>query len=268
MPEIRINGWPLCYADVGGGAETILMSHCYLLDHRCFEAQIEFLSASCRVIAYDQRGHGNSGKPQRGYALDALCSDAVSLIESLGGDPVHWVGLSTGGFVGLHVALQRPDLLRSLVLIDTSADKVGWRGHGRYQIFFSALRRQGFGPLMSPLMKALFGHGFLSDPGRAAEREMWRERIIANDRGAIIEFGKGIARRTDLRGRLKEIRVPTLVVVGEHDASTPLSHARRLAAGIPDTRLAIIAGAGHVCTIEQPQAVSRALGEFLLRRFP
>lgn len=263
METIRVNGIELAYCERGTGSETIVFSHSYLVDHRHFEAQIEALSKRYRVIAYDHRDHGESGRVERSYNLDDLVADAAALIGSLDAAPCHFVGLSTGGFVGLRLALRSPTLLRSLVLMATSAEREPTFNRLKYEAMFGALRAFGFGPLMGSVMGLMFSPATRADPSRRDEMNLWRERMRANDREALIRFGRAIFARTDLTADLHQIRTPTLVITGADDRPQPPARGERIASGIPGARLAVIPNAGHLSTIDAPDAVTEVLARFL-----
>jgi pimeloyl-ACP methyl ester carboxylesterase len=263
MPELVVNGVRLHYVEQGSGPETVVFSHSYLVDHRHFEPQIAAASARYRVVAYDHRGHGQSEKPTVGYEMENLYADGVAFLEAMECVPCHWVGLSTGGFVGLRIAIRRPELLRSLVLMDTSADREPRANRIRLTLMLSALRLFGFKPVIGSAMAAMFAPKFLRDPDRRVERDMWKRRMMANDKGSIIRFGRGIVARTSVYEQLGRIQAPTLMVAGEQDAAIPPSKARRIAEGIPGARLEIIPDGGHLCTIEEPEAVNTVLSSFL-----
>lgn len=261
--RLNINGVSLAYTEAGSGPETVVMSHSYLVDHRQFEAQIDALKDQYRVLAFDHRGHGSSEKPETGYDMESLYADAVDFIEKTDAAPCHYIGLSTGGFIGLRLGLRRPELLKSLVLMDTSADAEPTLNRAKYEAMFAALLSVGFGPLIGATMSIMFGPTFLNDRARRDEVERWRERILANDRRALVRFGHGIFSREPMIDRLAGIKVPTLVLVGENDSATPIMRAERIAAGIPGARFSLVPAAGHLSTIENPGFVNSALLSFL-----
>ena len=121
MPKLAVNGVELDYIDVGEGAETILFSHGFLMSKDLFAPQIAALKDRYRCVAYDHRGQAQSEVTASGYDMDTVAEDAAALIEALEIGPCHIVGLSMGGFVGMRLGARRPDLVRSLVLLDTSA---------------------------------------------------------------------------------------------------------------------------------------------------
>jgi len=263
MPEIQVNGTTLHYRDEGEGGEVVVFAHSYLMDHRHFDPQIKALSAHYRVIAYDHRGHGQSDKTSKDNSMETIYEDGVGLLDALGIESCHWVGLSTGGFVGMRIAIRRPKRLRSLVLMDTSADPEPTLGRLKYTGMFALVRVAGFGPVLGTAMQALFGKTFMSDDRYKSEREEWRERLAANDARAVIRFGLGIFARESVLDAFPGISTRTLVIVGEEDEATPLSKAKRMAEAIPGARLEVIPKAGHICTLSDPARVNTLLEEFL-----
>src|SRR5438552_10053419 len=121
MLKIRVNGAEIHYESRGAG-ETILFLHGLLWGGWMFEPQMRALETTARCVAIDFRGQGGSEVTAGGYDMETLFADVVALIEALVLAPAHLVGLSMGGFVGMRIAARRPDLVRSLALLETSAD--------------------------------------------------------------------------------------------------------------------------------------------------
>jgi len=263
MPTLRANHIDLHYTEHGSGPQTVVLSHSYVADHTHFSPQIEALSKRYRVLAFDHRDHGRSGRATDRYTLQTLVDDAIAVIEQTGAGPCHWMGLSTGGFVGMRIALQRPELLRSLVLMDTSAEAEPRLARVRYEGMLLALRLVGVRPLMDQTMKLMFGATSLADPDKAPLLAHWRDRMAANDPHALIRFGKAIFSRGSVLDQLARVTVPTLVMVGTEDKATTPDKARRIAEGIPGARLEVIPGAGHLSTLEQPDRINGLLQGFL-----
>jgi len=263
MRTLRANDVELAYLERGDGGETVVLAHSYLVDHRQYELQIERLAERYRVIAYDHRDHGRSGRVTQRYGIYDLVADAEALIEGTGAAPCHFVGLSAGGFVGLRIALRSPHLLRSLVALDTSAELEPALKRFKYESMFQVLRLLGFRPLIGTVMSLMFGPDTLRNPERREEMALWAERMSSNDRAALIRFGRAIFARDSLVERLARIDLPTMVVVGEHDGPQPPARARVIAEGIPGARLEIVPRAGHLSTIDNPERVTELLLEFL-----
>jgi 3-oxoadipate enol-lactonase len=263
MGEVEVNGVRLFYREAGRGPHTVVLSHSFLTDHRQFDAQIEALSDTYRVIAYDHRDHGRSARATAPYDLAALVDDAEGLLDALSASPCQFVGLSTGGFVGMRLALRAPERFRSLTLMDTSAAPEAWQQRVKYQALFGILAVAGVRPVLRSGMAAMFSSSFLRDPARRDEVALWRQRIADNDPRGIIRFGNAIFGRGDIENRLSQVKVPTLVVVGERDRPCPPARARAIATAIPQATLTVIPDAGHLSTIEQPDRVNDVLVPFL-----
>lgn len=265
MPTIRVNGVELYYEDTGAGsgAETIVFSHGLLWSGRMFDAQVAALKDSYRCVTYDHRGQGRTPVTRDGYDMETLALDAAALIEALGIAPCHFAGLSMGGFVGMRLAARRPELLRSLILMETSADAEPAENIPRYRMLARVARWIGLRPVAPRVMPIMFGKTFMNDPRRAGERAEWQRRMAANNRTGIVRALDGVITRKGVSDEIASIRLPTLVLAGEEDVATPPQQARRIAERIPGARLVPIPAAGHTSSVEQPATVNAALFGFL-----
>lgn len=262
MPTAHRDGIDLHYVDVGSGDETIVFSHSYLLDHRHFQPQIDALSTRYRVIAFDHRDHGRSGLATGPYTLDDIVADAVAVLDHASVGACHWVGLSTGGFVGMRLALRHRARLSSLVLMDTSAEPEPRWNRVKYEGMFLALRVFGVRPLVGEVQRLMFSSATRRNPDLAPVLDLWTEHLNSVDPAALIRFGRAIFERASVVEALRGVELPTLVVVGADDRATPPAKARTIAQTIRGARLEVIADAGHISTQEQPAAVLQALDRF------
>jgi len=121
MASINVNGLEVYYTEQGSGDETMVFGHGLLMDTSMWDAVAPQFANQYRVICFDFRGQGKTADPGQGYDIDTLVKDVSAFIQAISTKPVHYVGLSMGGMVGLPMAARHPDLLRSLVLLDTSA---------------------------------------------------------------------------------------------------------------------------------------------------
>jgi pimeloyl-ACP methyl ester carboxylesterase len=263
MPHINIDGTKLHFEEQGRGAETVVFAHGLLWSGRMFAWQVQALRENYRCITFDFRGQGSSEVTADGYDIDRLTEDAAKLIEALGGSPCHFVGLSMGGFVGMRLAIRQPDLLRSLTLLNTSADPEPKGKVARYRRLALVARWFGLGFVVNRAMPIMFGAAFLSDPRRAAVRKKWRAELLANHRVGVTRAIHGVVTRQGVYDQLDQITVPTLVIVGEYDVATPPDVGQRIHHRIPSSRLVTIRAAGHTSTVEEPEAVNTAIVEFL-----
>ncbi len=263
MATLQLNGTTIHYEDSGGDGPPVLFSHGLLFSTEMFAPQIAALSGRYRCIAWDHRGQGRSGDPGgRLHTIEQVTDDARALIHALGLGPCHFVGLSMGGFVGMRIAARDPGLLRTLTLLETSADPEPAENVPRYRLLAAIAGWFGVGLVVDRVMPILFSRSFLNDPAKRALRDEWRRRLSRNGRG-IVRAVRGVIERDGVAAELGAITIPTLVVVGEEDVATVPAKAERIHAGIAGSRLERVPAAGHSSSIEQPEIVSRLLLEFL-----
>ena len=257
-----VNGTGVRVEEVGSGEQTVVFSPNPFTNRASFDAPVAALSGDYRCLSYDHRGQGDSGfgasqpSPDR-LGTEGLYEDAVALLEQLGVDSCHWVGSSIGGMVGVRVAARHPELVRSLVLLGFST-----RRQDMGQVNFVA---GGFGGLVTgSLMRGMFGKTFMSDPARAEERELWRQWF------ATLLVPKAAPMHRAVLGHpgtppelLAQVEAPTLIIVGEDERPPLLDDCAQAQRDIPDARLVTIPGAGHVILIEQPDAGTAAITEFI-----
>ena len=268
MPILNSEGASVHYTDTGApdgrpDAPTVVFGHGLLFSGWMFSAQIDALRTDYRCVAVDWRGQGSSPPAEGGYDMDTLSRDAIALIEHLGVAPVHYVGLSMGGFVGQRIAARRPELLRSLVLLDTSPDREE-RSAAIQDIVLSFIYRYvGIGPVRRPAEKIMLGPTFRADPRSKAIVDEWIAMLSRCDREGIRRAILAVARRKGVADEIGAIKAPTLVAVGADDVPTPVKKSRRIVELVPGSRLEIIKNAGHSSTVEQPEAVTALLQSFL-----
>lgn len=269
MPTAQVNGVTLAYADTGPppgrpDAPTVVFGHGLLFGGWMFRAQVAALRDDYRCVTVDWRGQGETPASRHGYDMDTLTADTLALMAHLGIGPVHFVGLSMGGFVGQRIAARQGELLRSLTLLGTSADAEDPENVGRYQRLAGVYRLVGaVRPVMTRTLPLMFGPAFLADATHERLRADWIGRLRRADRAGIRKAVLGVAHRAPVHEELARVTVPTLVVVGADDAATPPAKAGRIAAAIDGARLETVADCGHSSTLEQPDVVSGLLRAFL-----
>lgn len=263
MPNRMIDGARIHYEEAGTGSETIVFSHGLLMSGEMFEEQVRELSERYRCISYDHRGQARSEVTESGYDMDSLTNDAAALIRELDAAPCHFAGLSMGGFVGMRLAIRHPELLKSLILMDTSADPEPEQNKGPYRRLALIGRWLGFRPVIKPLMKIMFGQTFLNDPKVAEVRTKWRNHLLRLDKTGTNRAAHGVIDRKGVYDQLGRIETPTLILVGDEDVATVPAKAERMHQAIPGSKLVVIPGAGHSASIEQPALVTRAIENFL-----
>jgi 3-oxoadipate enol-lactonase len=263
MPKLRVNGAEIYYEDVGLGPQTIVFAHGLLWSCRMFDGQVAELKDRYRCVSFDFRGQGQTEVTKDGYDMDTLYEDAAALIETLNLAPCHFAGLSMGGFIAMRLAARRPELLRSLTLMETSADSEPAENVPRYRQLGAVARYVGLRPVAGRVMPIMFGKTFMSDPDRVADRKLWQQRLAGNDKQGILRALTGVIERKPIYDELGRIALPTLILVGDEDVATVPAKAQRIHEAIAGSRLVTIPHAGHTSSVEQPQAVTAAIEEFL-----
>lgn len=276
-----VNGTGLRVEEAGAGEHTVVFSPNPFINRELFDAPVAALSREYRCLGYDHRGQGDSGfgSPQPSPGLlgtEGLYADAVALLDQLGVDSCHWVGSSIGGFVGVRMAARHPDRIRSLILLGFSTQRLSRADLRRVNLMIGMVRASGrLGPLGTALrrpvarqiMRNMFGTTFMSDPARADERTLWRQRFMSLlVPEAASMFHEVFGHPGTPPELLAEIQAPTLILAGEdeldrfEDARSDVVEAQRV---IPDARLVTIPGAGHMILVEQPDAATAAITDFI-----
>jgi len=264
VTTIELNDTTLYYEDTGPGStgETIVFSHGLLWGTELFAPQIDALRGRYRCIAWDHRGQGRSAADDReSIGIELVWQDAVLLLEALGTGPVHFCGLSMGGFVGMRMASRRPDLVRTLILLETSSDPEPRDNIARYRLLTRVVKLLGTRPVRSSVLPIMLGSSIRTDPARRGEVDRFAR--IMTRRKDIWRAVNGVIDRAGIHHELPRIVAPTLVLVGDEDVATPRPRAEKIAGAIAGATLAHIARAGHSSTVEEPAAVIADIESFL-----
>jgi 3-oxoadipate enol-lactonase len=260
MPTATVNGSEYYYDEKGSGF-PIVFGNSLLFDHRMWDQQVETLSSRYRCITYDFLGHGGSSVGAEGYSLEDEAKNLHALMEKWGASPAHMVGLSMGGMVDMRLALAHPEDVRSLALLDTSAEEEVAERRPQYEAMAGAARVNGPEAVVDAVVPFMFSQGFQqSQPEPVAA---FKRQFTASDMDGVERATQAVARRTSVLDKISQIKVPTLVIVGSDDISTTPDRAQHIAEGIAGARLETIEGSGHMTAIEQPERVSQLLSEFL-----
>ena len=274
-----VNGVGLRVEEVGSGKQTVVFSPNPFTNRGLFDAPVAELSRDYRCLRYDHRGQGDSGfgasEPSSDLlGTEGLYDDAVALLDQLGVDKCHWVGSSIGGFVGVRLAARHPNLVRSLILIGFSTRRLSPADLRQVNMMIGMVRAsRPLGPVGRALlrrvtervMRNMFGTTFMSDPARANDREVWRQRFMA----LLVPEAAPMVR--EVFGHpgtppelLARIQAPTLIIAGEDEPDErALDDCREAQRAIPDARLVTVPGAGHMVLVEQPDAGTTAITEFI-----
>jgi len=258
--KVAVNGFDMNYKIEGpADAPWLTFANSLVTSLEMWDQQARALKGRYRILRYDMRGHGGSGTPRPPYTLAALASDVLALWGALEVDRSHFVGLSLGGMIGIHLAARRPEKFRCLVATDCRAD-----ANEAYQGVFveriRVTREQGMAGMVEPTLARFFTPTFAAANPATIERFRQMIRATAPD-GHIgcCEALRGLAEG----GNLPKIAVPTLYMGGEHDIGAPPDMMRAMAEATPGARYVMLAGAGHISNIEAPDRYLAAIEPFL-----
>jgi 3-oxoadipate enol-lactonase len=222
-----------------------------------WDPQVAALAERYRVVRFDTRGHGRSPVPPGPYSIDDLTDDLVALLDTVGAERAHVVGLSLGGMTALRLAIREPDRVDRLVLMCTSAyvpPAQSWTDR-------AALVRAEGPAAVAPTVVGRW----LTEPRRHShpqDVERLVTMISATPREGYAACCEAIAAMDQLAD-LPLVRAATLVIGGDEDSSIPAAHQEALAAGIEGARLQVLRAAAHLVTLEHADAVNALLLEHL-----
>lgn len=242
-----------------GAGPALLCLHGIGSSSAAFEPQIAELGGELRFLAWDAPGYAGSADPEGPLDLDTYADAAAAVIRDRADGPAHVLGVSWGGVIAIRLALRHPDLVRSLILADSS------RGSGQSPEQAAAMRDR------AAELDRVGAAEFAAARGpRLVTPEAPRELIdavVATMRDSIRLPGYGHAAEcmaaTDLTAELGDVRTPTLVLCGEGDTVTGFPESQAIAGGIPDAVFVTVHGAGHLANQEAPEAFNAWLSAFI-----
>lgn len=258
--KIRANGIEIEY-QIQGNGPCVTLSHSLACNNAMWDPQIAALAQHYRVLRYDTRGHGGSTATPPPYTLEQLAEDARALLDALAIERTHWVGLSLGGMIGETFALQYPDRLETLVLCDTTS-RYPSEAAAMWEDRIKSAAASGMAALADSTLDRWF-----TKPYRQSHPDIMQKfanAIAATSHAGYAGCGRAIA-TINLTEQLRQLRLPTLVIVGEQDMGTPVAMAREIADAIPGAELKILPSAAHLSNVEQAALFNETLMEFLAR---
>ncbi len=245
----KLNEVGLAY-ELEGPDDTpvVLFGHSLSTDRRMFDAQVPlFAEAGYRVLRYDMRGHGESAPPDGPLSMAGLAADVVALLDHLGIDRVHYVGVSIGGMIGQMLGLEHGDRLMSLTLASTTAH-IPEDMAPTWDERIATAECDGMQALVEPTVARWFTADALAQS--LPEIEPVRA-MIANTSVAGFTACCAAIKDFRVRDRLSAVTTPTLVLQGAEDPGTTVEAGRAIAEAIPDARFEVLDNASHMANIER-----------------
>lgn len=254
------SGDAVIHAELIGDPEekpVLVFSNPLGTDFRVWDRVAARFAEDYALLLYDERGHGLSGLGKQPVTIDRHVDDLLALVDHLGIERFGLVGLSLGGMIAQRLAVRAPERLAALVLCATApkiGDVEGWNGR------IAAIERDGLDSIGDAAMQHWFTAAYRADEPLALR--IWRTMLTRQSTEGYAASCAAI-RDADLTADAARIDVPTLVVAGSEDLSTPPALVRALAGRIPGARFEVIAGAGHLPCIEEPEALADLIADLL-----
>lgn len=256
------------YYEIHGKGEPLVLIYGYAGHSGLWFRQIPVLSRKYRVIAFDNRGVGRSDKPDIPYAMAIMAGDIAGLLDAIGIDTAHIFGISMGGMIAQHFALNYPQRVSSLILGCTycgGVRSIQPEPESVAALFdFERMKKMTPEEIVRQAMPFCFSQKFIEKNPDIVEKRVAKQLEYPTPAHGATRQAEAIMGH-DTYELLPKIKLPTLVIAGDNDRLIPLENSRILAARIPQAELVVIKGAGHEFFIEDPEEANRAVLDFLGR---
>lgn len=253
------DGHRLAYRLDGDADKPVLvLSNSIATTLHMWDGQISALAAHFRVLRYDARGHGQSDAPAGAYSMDRLGRDVIELLDALGIERAHFLGLSLGGLVGQWLGIYAPERIDRLILSNTSAHL------GPVSEFDARIAALRVSPDMNAVAQAFLANWFpahMLEPAHP-DIEPFREMLLSTSPQGLAGSYAAV-RDNDMRRTIALIDRPTLVIAGINDTVTLASHGEYIASTVPGAQLVMLP-AVHLPNVEHPDTYVRTVLDFLL----
>jgi len=257
MPLLQANGIEINYQiDGDGSAPVLMLSNSLGTNLHMWDKQVPALAKHFRVLRYDTRGHGKTSAPSFPYTVTMLGQDAIALMDALKLSKVRFCGLSMGGMIGMWLARHFPARIEQLVLSNTAA-KFGMPDIWNQRV--ATVRASGMKAITSAVIERWFTKEFREKSPKDVEPIV---EMLHTTKAEGYAGNCAAIRDVDQRWPIGDIKIQTLVIGGKLDPATPFEAAELIARRIPGAKLVELEAA-HLSNIEQPEAFTAALSEFL-----
>lgn len=266
MANATVNGISIHYRDTGGDAFPVVLAHGYTGNSRNWALTVPALRDRFRVVSNDHRGHGMSDKPPlpEDHSLTQMADDLYQLLRHLGIDKCYLVGHSMGGMISQLMTIAHAEVVQALVLVDTAADVPNLIRKARYEERLALVKiaeEEGMEAVFERQLQASVDPRIRDNPQFLA---IWREQFLLTSAQAYIGGAREMASRGSVLDKLRDLRMPALVICGANDEPF-LESSQAMHEAIPGSEYVIIQGAGHTPQIETPGAFNEVLTGFLTR---
>ena len=254
---IPVNNIQLYYEEHGEG-NPLLLLHGLGSSAQDWQLQVEAFASRYRVIAPDMRGHGRSGKPRGPYSVPLFAKDVAAFMRALNLPPAHVVGLSMGGMIAFQLAIDAPELLKSLTIVNSASELIPRTWAEKKDLFTRLLIARFMG---MKKMGEFLGDRLFPEAQQAELRRIFAGRWAQNNKRAYLASFHALT-GWSVTARLGEIQCPTLIVAGAMDFF-PLPYKQEYTAKIPRAELVVVPNSRHATPVDQPEAFNTILRAFL-----
>ena len=260
MPILKVNDIDLHY-EIAGEGQPVLFIHGLGSSARDWEEQMPFFSQHYQTITFDLRGHGQSQKPPGPYTMSLFASDVAGLVESLGVGPVHVLGISLGGMIAFQLAVDYPEMIRSLVIVNAGPELIVRTMKDRWNVFmrFATVRLLGMRKMGKVLSRRMF-----PEEEQSGIRQVFVERWAENDPRAYSESMRAIV-GWSVTDQIQNIKLPTLVIAADEDY-TPVSVKEAFVSKMLQAELVVISDSRHATPVDSPVKFNDTVNSFLVKQ--
>ncbi len=261
MPYTTVNDISIYY-EIQGTRQPIVFIHGLGSSTRDWENEVNYFAKNYQVITIDLRGHGKSEKPNHHYSVPLFSTDIAQFIQTVINTPVHLVGHSLGGMIAFQLAIDHPELLKSLCIINSGPSVIfpSLISKLRFLMRLISVRIFGMHQISHALAKMLF-----PNPQQITLKNQFIQRWMENDPHGYLNSLHAF-HDWDVTAKLSTIKCPTLILASDHDY-TPVTYKQFYTRLIPNAELTVIVNSFHMANLDQPDAVNKALENFLNKYF-
>lgn len=261
--KVKANGIEInCVIEGPEGAPCVTMSHALANNLSLWDDLATALKDRYRILRFDNRGHGGTEVVPGPYTFPMLIDDAVGLLDAVGVDETHWIGLSIGGMVGYGLGIHHPERIKSIIACDSRPD-----APPDYAAYFQSRIDKAKNGGMENVVETTIERWFTPETRAAQPPVLDRVRAMIRGTDPVGHAGCCEALKTLAFGpHIHKIKAPTLLLGGAQDKGAPPEALSEAAAKIPKGEHLVIPNAGHITPLENPDAVRAGVEEFLRRQ--
>lgn len=258
---VPVNNFKLFYNDVGAGSLPVIFLHGFPFDKTMWDAQLDFLKSSFRLIACDIRGFGNSKDEESALSIDLYGDDLIMFMDKLNIEKAIVCGLSMGGYIALNVINRFPTRFEAVILCDTQCNADSFEAKEKRYRIINEIEDDGANKFNEGFIKKVFHKNSITNKREIVGQ--LRQVVFSNSPQIICHGLAALANRSETCSMLSEITIPTLIICGREDEVTPLVQSEFMHKNINGSIMHVIDNAGHVSNLEQPHEFNKHLYDFL-----